>query len=135
MSMQQAKMGPRVARGCVWCEPLGGNVTAAALLTEWGATLLARELAGIVAEAGAQRGGAAYLGKRDALADLGRRLDRDGDGAASRSLAAFLTEYRREDERNRAERLLSSLVALLPSALLADAVREALEMIETGVAR
>ena len=95
MSMQQAKMGPRVARGCVWCEPLGGNVTAAALLTEWGATLLARELAGIVAEAGAQRGGAAYLGKRDALADLGRRLDRDGDGAASRSLAAFLTEYRR----------------------------------------
>jgi len=110
-------------------------VTAAALLTEWGATLLARELAGIVAEAGAQRGGAAYLGKRDALADLGRRLDRDGDGAASRSLAAFLTEYRREDERNRAERLLSSLVALLPSALLADAVREALEMIETGVAR
>jgi hypothetical protein len=120
--VDRIQAGQGVAPRCDWCENLGGGVTAAGNVSEWAtehlAPLLARRAHTWEPGCGARNG-------RERLAEIAAGLDpATGHGDASLWLGEFLTYS--PDFASGPERALSALVAVLPSPVLAEAVRVAL---------
>ena len=116
------------ARGCDFCESLGGNVTAAGNVAEWATEYLAPLLARRVHGA---RSADTATERAERLREIAAGLDPvTGHGEAADWLAEFALpdagSLGRAFLATGAERALSALVAVLPYPVLAEAVRVAL---------